>query len=141
MASLNRVTLIGNLGADPEMRFMPSGDAVASIRIATTERYKDRQSGETKEQTEWHRVAFFGKLATIVNQYLKKGAPVYIEGRLRTRKWQDQGGQDRYSTEIIGDHMQMLGGARRSDGNGEQNQTGSYPSADTRTSDLDGPAW
>ncbi|WP_455289965.1 single-stranded DNA-binding protein [Cupriavidus necator] len=142
MASLNRVTLIGNLGADPEMRFMPSGDAVASVRVATTERYKDKQSGEYTEHTEWHRVAFFGKLATIASQYLRKGGSVFIEGRLRTRKWQDKGGNDRYATEIIGDHLQMLGGARPpADGASEplQSQCASRPGSDE--SNLDGPAW
>ncbi|WP_454056663.1 single-stranded DNA-binding protein [Cupriavidus sp. Marseille-Q8015] len=110
MASVNKVILVGNLGADPEVRYMPSGDAVANIRLATTDRYKDKQSGELKEATEWHRIAFFGKLAEIVGQYLKKGSSVYIEGRIRTRKWQDQSGQDKYSTEIVADQMQMLGG-------------------------------
>ncbi|WP_423200718.1 Single-stranded DNA-binding protein (plasmid) [Cupriavidus sp. H19C3] len=110
MPSVNKVILIGNLGADPEVRYMPSGDAVANIRMATTDRYKDKQSGEFKEATEWHRIAFFGKLAEIAGQYLKKGSSVYIEGRIRTRKWQDQSGQDKYSTEIVADQMQMLGG-------------------------------
>ncbi|NIF61138.1 single-stranded DNA-binding protein [Burkholderia sp. Cy-647] len=110
MASVNKVILVGNLGADPEVRYLPSGDAVANIRIATTDRYKDKASNEFKEVTEWHRVAFFGRLAEIVNEYLKKGSSVYIEGRLRTRKWQGQDGQDRYSTEIVADQMQMLGG-------------------------------
>jgi single-strand DNA-binding protein len=110
MASVNKVILVGNLGADPEVRYLPSGDAIANIRLATTDRYKDKASGEMKEATEWHRVAFFGRLAEIVNEYLKKGSAVYIEGRLRTRKWQGQDGQDRYSTEIVADQMQMLGG-------------------------------
>lgn len=110
MASVNKVILVGNLGADPEVRYLPSGDAVANIRLATTDRYKDKQSGDFKEAAEWHRVAFFGKLAEIVGQYLKKGSSVYIEGRIRTRKWQDQAGQEKYSTEIVADQMQMLGG-------------------------------
>jgi single-strand DNA-binding protein len=110
MASVNKVILVGNLGADPEVRYMPSGDAVANLRIATTDRYKDKQSGEMKEATEWHRVSMFGKLAEIAGQYLRKGSSVYIEGRIRTRKWQDQSGQDKYSTEIVADQMQMLGG-------------------------------
>jgi single-strand DNA-binding protein len=110
MASVNKVILVGNLGADPEVRYLPSGDAVANIRLATTDRYKDKASGEFKEMTEWHRVSFFGRLAEIVNQYLKKGSSVYIEGRIRTRKWQGQDGTDRYSTEIVADQMQMLGG-------------------------------
>jgi single-strand DNA-binding protein len=95
MASVNRVILAGNLGADPELRYLPSGDAVANIRLATTDRYKDKASGEFKELTEWHRVAFFGRLAEVAGEYLKKGSPAYIEGKIRTRKWQDQGGQDR----------------------------------------------
>lgn len=109
MASVNRVILIGNLGADPETRYLPSGDAVTNIRIATTDTWKDK-SGEKQEHTEWHRVAFFGKLAEIAGEYLKKGSPVYVEGRIRTRKWQDKEGQERYSTEIVADRMQLLGG-------------------------------
>jgi single-strand DNA-binding protein len=109
MASVNKVILIGNLGADPETRYLPSGDAVTNIRIATTDAWKDK-SGEKQEHTEWHRVAFFGKLAEIAGEYLKKGSPVYVEGRIRTRKWQDKDGQDRYSTEIVADRMQLLGG-------------------------------
>ncbi|MFX1671253.1 single-stranded DNA-binding protein [Paraburkholderia sp. A2WS-5] len=116
MASVNKVILVGNLGAEPEVRYLPSGDAVANIRLATTDRYKDKASGEFKEMTEWHRVAFFGRLAEIVSEYLKKGSSVYIEGRIRTRKWQAQDGTDRYSTEIVADQMQMLGG--RSSGGG-----------------------
>ncbi len=118
MASVNKVILVGNLGADPETRYLPSGDAVTNIRLATTDRYKDKQSGEFKEATEWHRIAFFGKLAEIAGQYLKKGTSVYIEGRIRTRKWQDQSGQDKYSTEIVADQMQMLGG--RGQGSGDE---------------------
>ncbi|WP_414450977.1 single-stranded DNA-binding protein [Burkholderia sp. 22PA0099] len=118
MASVNKVILVGNLGADPEVRYLPSGDAVANIRLATTDRYKDKASNEFKEVTEWHRVAFFGRLAEIVNEYLKKGSAVYIEGRLRTRKWQGQDGQDRYSTEIVADQMQMLGGRGGAGGGG-----------------------
>ncbi|RZF25943.1 single-stranded DNA-binding protein [Paraburkholderia sp. UYCP14C] len=110
MASVNKVILVGNLGADPEVRYLPSGDAVANIRLATTDRYKDKASGEMKEATEWHRVSFFGRLAEIVSEYLKKGSSVYIEGRIRTRKWQAQDGTDRYSTEIVAEQMQMLGG-------------------------------
>jgi single-strand DNA-binding protein len=110
MASVNKVILVGNLGADPEVRYLPSGDAVANIRLATTDRYKDKTSGEMKEATEWHRVSFFGRLAEIVSEYLKKGSSVYIEGRIRTRKWQAQDGTDRYSTEIVAEQMQMLGG-------------------------------
>jgi single-strand DNA-binding protein len=109
MASVNKVILVGNLGADPETRYMPSGDAITNIRLATTDRWKDKASGELKEATEWHRVAFFGRLAEIAGEYLKKGSPVYVEGRIRTRKWQDKEGQDRYSTEIVADNMQLLG--------------------------------
>ena len=105
---LNKVTLIGRLGADPEVRYMPSGGAVTNIGLATTRRWKDRQSGERREETEWHRVAFFNRIAEIAGEYLRKGSLVYIEGRIRTRKWQDQNGQDRYTTEIIAEQMQML---------------------------------
>ena len=116
MASVNKVIIVGNLGADPETRYTPSGDAVTNIRVATTDRWKDKASGEMKEATEWHRVSFFGRLAEVAGEFLKKGAQVYIEGSLRTRKWQDKDGQDRYSTEIRGDVMQMLG---RREGGGE----------------------
>jgi single-strand DNA-binding protein len=109
MASVNKVILVGNLGADPETRYLPSGEAVTNIRVATTDRWKDKASGEMKEATEWHRVAFFGRLAEVAGEYLKKGSQVYVEGSLRTRKWQDKDGNDRYSTEIRGDVMQMLG--------------------------------
>ena len=109
MASVNKVILIGNLGADPETRYLPSGDAVTNIRIATTDTWKDK-SGEKQEHTEWHRIAFFGKTAEIAGEYLKKGSPVYVEGRIRTRKWQDKEGQERFSTEIVADRMQLLGG-------------------------------
>jgi single-strand DNA-binding protein len=108
MASVNKVILIGNLGRDPETRYLPSGDAVTNISIATSEKWKDK-SGEQQEHTEWHRVAFFGKLAEIAGEYLKKGSPVYVEGRIRTRKWQDKDGQDKYSTEIVANAMQLLG--------------------------------
>ena len=108
MASVNKVILIGNLGADPETRYLPSGDAVTNLRLATTDVWKDK-SGEKQEHTEWHRISFFGKLAEIAGEYLKKGSPVYVEGRIRTRKWQDKEGQDRYSTEIVADRMQLLG--------------------------------
>ena len=109
MASVNKVILIGNLGRDPETRYLPSGDAVTNISIATTEKWRDK-GGEQQEHTEWHRISFFGKTAEIAGEYLKKGSPVYIEGRIRTRKWQDkETGQDRYSTEIVADRMQLLG--------------------------------
>lgn len=109
MASVNKVILVGNLGADPEMRYMPNGDAVCNIRVATTESWKDKASGEKKEVTEWHRVVFYRKLAEIAGQYLKKGSQVYLEGRIRTRKWTDKEGQERYTTEIEANEMQMLG--------------------------------
>jgi single-strand DNA-binding protein len=108
MASVNKVILIGNLGADPETRYLPSNDAITNIRIATTDVWKDK-NGERQEHTEWHRVVFFGKQAEVAGEYLKKGSPVYVEGRIRTRKWQDKEGQDRYSTEIVADRMQLLG--------------------------------
>ena len=105
---VNKVILIGNLGIDPEVRYMPSGGAVANLRIATSENWKDKQTGEMQERTEWHRVVMFGRLAEIAGEYLKKGAKIYVEGRLQTRKWQGQDGQDRYTTEIVANDMQML---------------------------------
>lgn len=114
MASVNKLTIIGNLGADPEVRYLPSGDAVASLRVATTEKWKDKASGDVKEHTEWHRCNLFGRLAQVAADYLKKGSSVYIEGRIRTRKWQDQSGTDKYSVEVNVDQLQMLGG--RADG-------------------------
>ena len=116
---INKVILIGNLGADPETRAMPSGMTVANIRVATSENWKDKQSGENKERTEWHNVAMFGRLGEIAGEYLKKGSKVYIEGSLRTRKWQDKQGQDRYTTEIIANEMQMLD-SRGGGGRGRQ---------------------
>ena len=107
---VNKVILVGNLGNDPETRYMPSGDAVTNISIATTESWKDKQSGEQKEKTEWHRVVMFRRLGEIAAEYLRKGSQVYIEGKLRTNKWKDRDGNDRYTTEIIADEMQMLGG-------------------------------
>lgn len=109
MASLNKVILIGNLGADPDLRYLPDGTPVASLRVATTETWKDKATGEKREQTEWRRLSLFRGLADIAGRYLKKGAQVYVEGRLRTRKWVDQSGADRYTTEIVADEMQMLG--------------------------------
>ncbi len=105
---INKVILIGNLGADPEVRYMPSGGAVANVNLATTDSWKDRQSGEQQERTEWHRVVLFGRLGEIAGEYLRKGSKVYIEGRLQTRKWQGQDGQDRYTTEVVANDMQML---------------------------------
>lgn len=124
MASVNKVIVVGNLGRDPEMRTFPSGDQVANVSIATTDRWKDKQTGELKEATEWHRAVFNGRLAEIAGQYLRKGSQVYVEGSLRTRKWTDQNGVEKYSTEIRVDQMQMLG-SRQGMGGGEQ-QSGSY---------------
>lgn len=107
---INKVILVGNLGQDPETRYMPSGSAVTNFTVATNESWKDKQTGEQKDRTEWHRVAMFNRLAEIAAEYLRKGSQVYIEGKLRTRKWQDRDGNDRYTTEIIADEMQMLGG-------------------------------
>ena len=111
MASVNKVILVGNLGRDPEVRYSPDGAAVCNVSIATTSQWKDRKTGEKREETEWHRVVFYNRLAEIAGEYLKKGRSVYVEGRIKTRKWQDkQTGQDRYSTEIVGEQLQMLGG-------------------------------
>lgn len=109
MASVNKVILVGNLGKDPDVRYLPSGEAVTNITLATTDNWKDKTSGEKKEATEWHRVVFFRRLAEVAGQYLKKGSQVYIEGSLKTRKWLDKEGQDRYTTEIVADEMKMLG--------------------------------
>ena len=118
MASVNKVIIVGNLGRDPEMRTFPSGDQVANVTIATTDKWKDKQSGEMREATEWHRVVFNGRLAEIAGQYLRKGSQVYVEGSLRTRKWTDQAGVEKYSTEIRADQMQMLG-SRQGQGGGQ----------------------
>ena len=107
---VNKVILVGNLGKDPEVRYTPSGSAVANVTIATSDQWKDKQTGEQQERTEWHRVVFFNRLAEVVAEYLKKGQQIYVEGRIQTRKWQDQSGQDRYTTEIVANEMQMLGG-------------------------------
>jgi single-strand DNA-binding protein len=115
---INKVIIIGNVGGDPETRYMPSGSAVTNLTVATNESWKDKQTGEQKERTEWHRVAMFNRLAEIAAEYLRKGSQVYIEGKLRTRKWQDKSGNDRYTTEIIADEMQMLGGRGGSGGGG-----------------------
>ena len=115
---VNKVIIVGNLGGDPETRYMPSGSAVTNLTVATNESWKDKQTGEQKERTEWHKVAMFNRLAEIAAEYLRKGSQVYIEGKLRTRKWQDQSGQDRWTTEIIADEMQMLGGRGGGGGGG-----------------------
>ena len=147
MASVNKVTIIGNLGRDPENRYLPSGEQVTSIAVATTENWTDKQSGEKKSLTEWHRISFFGKLAEIAGQYLKKGSQVYVEGRIRTQKYTDKDGIERYQTNIIANTMQMLG-SKQDSGNGgqsgnngrnsyaDQKQTGRRP-AQTAQPDLD----
>jgi len=122
MASVNKVIVVGNLGKDPETRFLPDGKAVCNFSVATTDKWTDKATNEKKEATEWHRVSSFGRLAEICGEYLKKGSQVYIEGKLRTRKWQDKEGQDRYTTEIIADAMQMLG-SRSGMGGGEPRET------------------
>ena len=127
MASVNRVTLIGNLGRDPETRYTADGASVTNITIATTDKWKDKQTGEQKEATEWHKIAFFGKLAEIAGEYLKKGRSVYVEGKLRTRKWQNKEGADQYTTEIIADVMQMLGSREQHSDDGEQHEVRSNP--------------
>ena len=119
MASVNKVILVGNLGRDPEMRSFPNGDQLANVTIATTDKWRDKQSGEMREATEWHRVVFTGRLAEVVGQYLRKGSQVYVEGSLRTRKWTDQSGVERYSTEIRADQMQMLGSRQGMGGGGQ----------------------
>ena len=126
MASINKVIIVGNLGRDPEMRTFPSGDQVANVTIATTDKWKDKQTGEMREATEWHRVVFNGRLAEIVGQYLRKGSQVYVEGSLRTRKWTDQAGVEKYSTEIRADQMQMLGGRQGMGGASGPAQGGGY---------------
>ena len=123
---VNKVTLIGNLGADPEIRYTAGGSAVANVRLATAETWRDKETGDQQERTEWHRVVFFSRLAEIVGEYLKKGAQIYVEGRLQTRKWQDRDGNDRYTTEIVANEMQMLGGrggASVGDGGGNFEET------------------
>ena len=126
---VNKVILIGNLGADPETRAMPSGSTVANLRIATSESWRDKTSGEQQERTEWHRVALFGRLAEIASEYLRKGSQVYIEGSLRTRKWQDKQGQERYTTEIVGNELQMLGGRGGGAGGGAEGGGGGFRSS------------
>src|SRR5438874_10084908 len=119
MASVNKVILVGNLGRDPETRYATSGSAICNITIATSRQWKDKATGEKKEETEWHRVVFYDRLAEIAGEYLKKGRPVYVEGRLKTRKWQDKEGQDRYTTEIVAEQMQLLG-SREGMGGGDE---------------------
>jgi single-strand DNA-binding protein len=136
MASINKVILVGNLGRDPEVRYSADGAAICNISIATTSNWKDKATGERREETEWHRIVFYNRLAEIVGEYLKKGRSVYIEGRLRTRKWQNKEGQDVYTTEVIADQMQMLGGrddmgGGGNSGGGEYEGSGSTPSRPT----------
>jgi single-strand DNA-binding protein len=139
---LNKVILVGNLGNDPETRYMPSGSAVTNLTVATNESWKDKQTGEQKDRTEWHKVAMFNRLAEIAAEYLRKGSQVYIEGKLRTRKWQDKSGQDRWTTEIIADEMQMLGGRGGAGGGGgsapmSSGQDSGPPSAPPQTPCLE----
>ncbi|MBX6966035.1 single-stranded DNA-binding protein [Alcaligenes faecalis] len=132
MASVNKVILVGNLGRDPEVRYSAEGSAICNISIATTSQWKDRTSGERREETEWHRVVFYNRLAEIAGEYLRKGRPVYVEGRLRTRKWTGQDGQERFTTEIIAEQMQMLGGR-----DGEAQQPDSPPQDQQRNNYAD----
>jgi len=138
MASVNKVIIVGNLGRDPEVRYMPSGDAIANIAVATSYTHKDRNSGQSKELTEWHRIAFFGRLAEIVGQYLKKGSSVYVEGRLQTRKYTDKDGVDRYATDIIAEHMQMLGGPAGAARDGVQQQPNDHHEAPANGQEAQG---
>ncbi len=135
---INKVILVGNLGADPDTRYMPSGKAVTNIRVATSESWKDRQTGDQQERTEWHTVVLFDKLGEIAAEYLRKGSQVYIEGSLRTRKWQDKEGKDRYSTEIVARDMQMLGGRGGGAGGGEPRPARSAP-AEERSAPAPAP--
>lgn len=123
---INKVILVGNVGGDPDVKYMPSGSAITNISIATSESWKDKQTGQQQERTEWHRVVFFNRLAEIAGEYLRKGQQVYVEGSLRTRKWQDNNGNDRYTTEIVGNEMQMLGGRSSGAGMGNNNMGGGY---------------
>ncbi len=134
---INKVILVGNLGADPETRYMPSGSAVTNLSVATSESWKDKQTGEQKDRTEWHKVAMFNRLAEIAAEYLRKGSQVYIEGKLRTRKWQDRDGNDRWTTEIIADEMQMLGG--RGGGGGSAPMSSGQSSAPPSSPPQAGP--
>ncbi|PJG82761.1 single-stranded DNA-binding protein [Caviibacterium pharyngocola] len=127
MSGVNKVTIVGHLGNEPDMRVMPNGDAVAMLSIATSEQWTDKNTGEKREQTEWHRIVFYRRQAEIVDQYLHKGSQVYIEGRLRTRKWQDQNGQERYTTEIQGDVLQMLGGRNANNQGNNYGAEQNYP--------------
>ena len=135
---INKATLIGNLGADPEIRYTTNGSAVANVRLATAESWRDKETGEQQERTEWHRVVFFGRLAEIVEQYLRKGSQVYVEGRIQTRKWQDRDGNDRYTTEIVANEMQMLGG--RGAGGGAPAKSDDAPASASASASASSPA-
>ena len=132
MAGINKVIIVGNLGNDPEIRTMPNGEAVANISVATSESWTDKNTGERREVTEWHRIVLYRRLAEIAGQYLRKGSQVYVEGRLKTRKWQDNNGQDRYTTEIQGDNLQMLGGRNQEMGGYAPAQPAPQPSYQSR---------
>lgn len=135
MASVNKVILVGNLGRDPEVRYSPDGAAICNVSIATTSQWKDKASGERREETEWHRVVFYNRLAEIAGEYLKKGRPIYVEGRLKTRKWKDKDtGADRYSTDIVADQMQMLGGREEGGMSGGGDYSSSAPQESRSTS-------
>ena len=134
---INKVIVVGNLGADPDARYMPNGNAVTNISVATTDSWKDKESGERQEKTEWHRVVFFGRLAEIVSEYLKKGSQVYVEGRLQTRKWEDKEGNDRWTTEIVANEMQMLGERISSSSNSNNFSTPKSSSSEFASDDFD----
>jgi single-strand DNA-binding protein len=136
MASVNKVIIVGNLGKDPDVRYATNGNCITNITVATTESWKDKDSGEKKEATEWHKVAFFGKLADIAGKYLKKGSQVYLEGALKTRKWTDKDGQERYTTEVIASEMKMLGGKPQANESQPQSKPSSSSSFDDIESDL-----
>jgi single-strand DNA-binding protein len=126
MASINKVIIIGNLGKDPEVRYTPNGSAVCNITVATSRQWKDKNSGDKQEETEWHRIVFFDRMAEIAGEYLKKGRPVYVEGRLKTRKWTDKDGVEKYTTEIMAENMQLLGGREGGGGGGDEGGGGGY---------------
>tara|TARA_R110000868_G_C10972514_1_gene770269 strand:- start:5727 stop:6185 length:459 start_codon:yes stop_codon:yes gene_type:complete len=140
MASVNKTIIVGNLGRDPETRYMPNGEAVTNIAVATTESWKDKNTGDKKELTEWHRITFYRKLAEIAGQYLKKGSQIYIEGKLQTRKWTDKDGIERYTTEIIADTLQMLGGKAKPDGDQNDEDNSNKSPAPSRPAAAPKPA-
>ncbi|MBM22842.1 MAG: single-stranded DNA-binding protein [Gammaproteobacteria bacterium] len=134
---INKVIVLGNLGSDPDARYMPNGNAVTNISVATTNSWKDKESGERQEETEWHRVVFFGRLAEIASEYLKKGSQVYVEGRLQTRKWEDKEGNDRWTTEIVANDMQMLGERISSSSNSDSTRVQKQSGSEFATDDFD----